>query len=236
MGFLNSQAKVLLNLLPAKYICGVEFKRQKVTRFNERPVEYAFVFDQIARLYPQKVLDVGTGASSLPHLMRKCNCLVTAIDNIKDYWPSGMANRHYHVIDDDITNPNLNDMFDLITCISVLEHIGNPDLALMNMFALLNPGGHLVLTFPYNEKIYHGNVYDLPGSSYGQDAPYITQSYSRAELDKWVLDNNGVIVSQEYWQFWDGELWTVGNQIIPPVKATAEDPHQLSCVLIRKAS
>jgi hypothetical protein len=60
------------------------------------------------------------------------------------------------------------------------------------MFSLLKPKGHLILTCPYTEKSYVRNVYELPGSSYGQGEPYITQSYSRNELNRWVEANKGL--------------------------------------------
>jgi len=178
---IRSIAKNMLNRYP-QWISKREFESQVFTRFNERPIEFGFVFRKFQEIYPRKVLDVGTGTTALPHLMSNCGFLVTAIDNVHDYWPSGMLNRHYHVIDDDITDSRLKETFDLITCISVLEHIEQADQAVQNMFSLLNPNGHLLMTFPYNEKSYVKNVYDLPGSSYGRGSSYITQSYSRTEL------------------------------------------------------
>ena len=213
-----------------------EYEEQAFSRFNERPVEYAFVFRMFSKLYPQSVLDVGTGKSALPALMRTCGSIVTAIDNIEDYWPSGMRNRHYHVLHNDITKPTISEKFDVITCISVLEHISDHPVAMQNMFSLLKPSGHLLLTCPYSKQNYIENVYALPNSSYGQDAPYICQSYSSTELSRWLDENNGEMIEQEYWQFWDGDYWTVGNQVIPPRKTTAEDIHQISCMLIRKIS
>lgn len=38
--------------------------------------------------------------------------------------------------------------FDLVTCISVLEHIPQDDCAVRSMWALLKPGGKLILTLP----------------------------------------------------------------------------------------
>lgn len=233
LGFAKQKARELLDLYP-KWVARREFESQEFSRFNERPVEFGFVCRKLAEIYPRTVLDVGTGTTALPHLMRNCGFLVTASDNVRDYWPSGMVNRHYHVIDDDITRTRFTSKFDFITCVSVLEHIQSPDAAVKNMFALLPAGGHLVLTFPYNERSYVRNVYDLPGSSYGKGEPYITQSYSRQELDKWLRENGGTVVDQEYWQFWDGEHWTVGKQQIPPRRVSAADKHQHSCVLIRK--
>lgn len=225
--------KRMLDTYP-RWLCRREFGRQHFSRFNERPVEYAFVFRQLAQNYPRKVLDVGTGTTGLPHLMRTCGFLVTATDNIRDYWPAGMSNRHYHVLNDDITNTRLVEKFDCVTCVSVLEHIENVDAAMRNMISLLNPNGLLLLTFPYNENSYVRNVYTLPGSSYGQDASFITQSFSRTELSRWIRNSDAMIIEQEYWQFWEGDHWTVGRQVIPPRKVSAGEKHQLSCVLIHR--
>jgi len=231
--FAKRTVKTLLNRYP-QWICRKEFESQTFTRFNERPIEFCFVFRKLREIYPLTILDVGTGTTALPHLMRNCGCLVTATDNVRDYWPSGMLNRHYHLIDDDITKTRLTATFDLITCISVLEHIQNPDNAIRNMFSLLKPKGHLILTCPYSERSYVRNVYELPGSSYGKGEPYITQSFSRLELERWVRENNGTIIDQEYWQCWEGQHWTVGSQILPPKKVTANDKHQLTCIHMQK--
>lgn len=229
----KQSVKNLLNRYP-KWVCKQEFDLQKFKRFNERPIEFGFVFRKLGEIYPRTILDVGSGKTALPYMMRNCGFLVTAIDNVRDYWPSGMINRHYHVIDDDITDTRLSDTFDLVTCVSVIEHIHNFDDAIRNMFSLLKTNGHLLLTFPYNEESYVENVYELPGASYGQSASYITQSYAREELDRWLQMNNGSIIDQEYWQFWEGDHWTVGKQLIPPKRVTADDKHQLTCLLIRK--
>ena len=233
LGFVKRALKNLLNQYPAM-LCRREYESQAFIRFNERPIEYAFVFKILGEIYPRTILDVGTGTTALPHLMRNCGCLVTAIDNVHDYWPAGMLNRHYHVVDDDITKTRLSNTFDLITCISVLEHIKKPDDAIRNMFSLLKQSGHLIMTFPYNERSYVRNVYELSGSSYGKGEPYITQSYSRSELERWLWENHGEIVDQEYWQFWDKAHWTVGMQLIPPRRVTVDDKHQLTCILIQK--
>jgi SAM-dependent methyltransferase len=228
----QGQIKSILNLYP-RLVCKREFDRQ-ILHHNERPIEFRFVFEQLGRIYPQTILDIGTGSTALPHLMWNCGFLVTATDNIRDYWTSDVFNRHYHVIDDDITNTRLQQKFDVVTCISVLEHIEKSEAAIDNMFGLLNPNGHLILSCPYTEHEYVKNVYQLPGSTYGQDAAFICQSYSRKELDNWLARNNGEIVRQEFWQFWEGEFWTVGKQTLPPKQVTVEDRHQLSCLLIRK--
>lgn len=210
-----------------------EHARQRPKRQNERPIEFAFVFRQMARLYPRTVLDVGTGTTALPSLMRTTGAAVTAIDNIRDYWVRGMVNPHYHVIDDDITRTRLAGTFDMITCVSVLEHVTDHVAAMRNMVRLLAPGGHLVVTCPYTERSYVPNVYALPGSSYGRDAPYVCQSYARATLEEWLAASGARVVEQELWRCWTGDAWTVGEQVVPPEPvASPESPHQLTCLLL----
>lgn len=215
-------------------ICKDEFVTQSFFRFNERPVEFGFVFKKLAQLYPTTVLDVGTGTTALPHLMRNCGHLVTATDNVTDYWPEGMVNRHYWIVDDDITATKLTEQFDLVTCVSTLEHIVQSDKAVSNMFRLTKPGGHVLITCPYTEHAYCENVYKLPESAYGQDVSYVTQSYSRKHLDRWCYNNKAEIIEQEFWQFWTGEFWTQGQQIIPPKPASSTTLHQHMCLLLRK--
>jgi 2-polyprenyl-3-methyl-5-hydroxy-6-metoxy-1,4-benzoquinol methylase len=202
---------------------------------NERPIEYRFVFQNATRLAPKTVLDVGTGTTALPHLLRNCGFHVTAIDNVRDYWSAGtFFNRHYHVIDDDIRQSSLSGPFDYITCISVLEHIPEHDRAIDSMFRLLSVGGHLALTFPYNEQQYIENAYKLPDAGYGQSEPYVCQIYSRSQVSGWVDRNGGEIVEQEYWEAFTGPYWTVGQRLHPPKQTEVSQKHHLSCLLIRK--
>lgn len=211
-----------------------EYLNPPFQNFNERPVEYRFVFEQIAEFYPKTILDVGTGVTALPHLMANCGCRVTAIDNIKDYWPNGMHNRHYYVLDDDITCSKIIEQFDMITCVSTLEHIKKFDEAVKSMFRLLVTGGHLILTFPYNDEKYCENVYQQTGSTAPKNLDYITQAFSGKELDEWAKENQATITKQEFWQFFDGDYWTIGKKLFPPKKVERSAKHQLSCIVFKK--
>jgi len=104
----------------------------------------------------------------------------------------------------------------------VLEHI--KDYPFENLLSLLNPGGHMVLTFPFSDK-YVENVYDLISSNaYGKRVPYICQSYSEENL------KGLCIVDQEYWRFWSGRYWTTGRKL-NPVQVKKTDS-QLTCILV----
>jgi SAM-dependent methyltransferase len=216
-------------------LCRREFEQQRRSR-NERSIEYRFVFEQLTWTAPATVLDVGTGTTALPALMATAGHIVTAIDGVTDFWPAGMFNRHFHVIDEDITKPVLTGPFDFVTCVSVLEHIRNSDAAIDGMFALLKAGGYLALTCPYTEGRYSPNVYRQEDSdAYSLDVPYICQSYSREQLTAWVTRNKAEIVRQEFWRLYAGDFWSCGEMTWPPVQVAASERHQLTCVLIQKS-
>jgi 2-polyprenyl-3-methyl-5-hydroxy-6-metoxy-1,4-benzoquinol methylase len=212
----------------------IECARQEFQGLNERATEFRFVFAQIAELAPTDVLDVGSGTTALPALIRSCGCRVEAIDNVRDYWPDGMINRHFHVADDDIRAPTIRGAYDLVTCVSVLEHIKEHSAAVRGMFSMVKPGGHLVITCPYSENRYHQNVYEAVGSTAVGSFPFTTQSFSRSELEHWLSENDASLVKQEFWRFYTGALWTVGQPIWPPEPAAADSPHQITCLLLRK--
>lgn len=203
--------------------------------FNERPVEYKFVFENISELYPKTLLDIGAGTTALPHLIANCGCKVTAIDNIKDYWIKGMFNRHYNIINDDIIDPKkIIGPFDMITCVSVLEHIEQCDNAVKSMFKLLKSGGFLLLTFPYNEQRGFENVYLLENSNTRRLPYFKTRAYSRRDINRWVIENNAIIIKQEYWQFFTGDYWATGDRLEVPKKSTQFEKHQISCLAVKK--
>lgn len=209
------------------------FREQRFGRTNERPVEYAFTLRALNDAQPQRVLDVGSGRSAFPALLRTCGFVVTATDNIRDYWPRGMFNHHWHVVDDDILASRLPPAsFDAVTCISVLEHITRPVAAVAGMHRLLRAGGHLVLTTPFG-SVSHENVYTLP-DSYGAQNPYPCRQSSPADLDEW-LTLGFHLQAAEYWQFFqESSYWSCGPLMRPPRQTRS--PAQLGCFVLQRAN
>lgn len=211
-----------------------EYQHQSNRRFNERPIEYAFVLRHLATFYPTRVLDVGCGETALAALMRTCGFHVTASDNVTDYWSTGLENWHFHVVDDDICASRISGAFDCVVCISTLEHIKKSEDAIANIIRLLNIGGYLILTCPYTENMHIPNVYELEESCVDPSLyPFVTQSFCRQDVDAWCRTGLKV-VEQEYWQYYTGDAWTVGDEIIPPRKVTCDHSHQISCILFRR--
>jgi trans-aconitate methyltransferase len=198
---------------------------------NERPIEYSFVFKCLAITGVKTVLDVGTGRTALPSLIKNCDINVQAIDNDLNQIKN---NKYWDVMYDDIFNSKLKDKFDLVTCVSVLEHIKDHNKVVKEMVNKLNPKSYLILTFPYNENNYIENNYKLPDAGYGKNSGLLCQSFSKKEINKWCLDNNLKLLEQEYWEVFNGKYWTVGGWKNKYTKVNRMDKHQLSCNLFLK--
>ena len=212
-----------------------EHESQKFTRYNERPAEFAFVLRCVGRCAPRTILDVGSGTSALPAILADCGAVVTAIDNVSGYWTADMFNRHWHVVDDDIRHPKINARFDMVTCISVLEHIKDHRTAVRNIMRLVRPGGYLVLAGPYTDREYVEDTYRVPGADVqSSKIPFICRSYSRTELYGWLADSAGELVAEEYWRCWTGRHWAQGERIAPPEPSARDASHSHACFLIRR--
>ncbi len=210
-------------------------QRARLEFISERLIEYSTALRWIAARYPATLLDVGPGEGAWPRLLQAEGIDVVAVDEVGSYWKSRYVNRHFKVTRGDITRWRAPRQFHCVTSISVLEHIPNHRSAVRNMVAALAPEADLILTFPYNEQQYHFNVYALPTASYGQDAGYITQQYSRRELETWLTDTGSEMLEIERWRVWTGPHWTAGERLRQPIPATADEPHQLACVRLRQA-
>ena len=188
----------------------------------------------LATKRPKTVLDVGTGTTSWPHLLRNCGFVTTAIDNVRDYWDRDIVNRHWTVLDIDITNlKGFKGAFDAVTCISVIEHIPDHEAAVRNMLQLLVPGGMLILTTPYNHGEYCPNVYKRPDALYGQDAPYICRSHSQKEIEGWQR-LGARLTRRELWRLFSGPVWATGNRVAWAEVHSEAEPHQLGCFEFEK--
>jgi SAM-dependent methyltransferase len=195
--------------------------------FNERSIEYSFVFDCLGRCRPKSVLDVGTGDTALPNVIRHCGPHVDAIDYTRGYWDGGLINRHWYVQNHDISAEPPAKQYDFVTCVSVIEHIPRAKAAVHNMLKALAPGGSLVITCPYTESRYIEDVYPL----IGVQNRYICRSYSRQEVHAWVVVGFE-IAEQQYWRLFTGDFWRSGNRL-PLAEHTGPDqPHQLTCLRI----
>jgi SAM-dependent methyltransferase len=131
---------------------------------NERQLEWPWVLEEATQ---QKIrgqlLDVGSLKTNLPQKLSELGFTVTALDCRV---PEPRTSSHIRMVTGDIRSISFLDAtFDLITCISTLEHIGvkgrygviesDPDgdqKAMAEMLRLLKPEGKLLLTVPIGAR------------------------------------------------------------------------------------
>ena len=152
----------------------------------ERCAELSWVIDSLQPRFQERLtyLDVGTGESPLPtFLYANSNWDIACLDKVS--WVRKQRRfaqlvtgrngdrrvaRRFWVIEADLLNASLADeSFDIITCISVIEHFeGSCDSAAIKACArLLRPGGRLILTTLINEPFFA--EFYVKRSVYGND-------------------------------------------------------------------
>lgn len=105
---------------------------------------------------PRRILDIGSGPGVITFLLGRHfpDAHVTGVDML----PEAIQNSQQIAARAGISNVTFTQAsatdlpfeneFDLVTCVDILEHIGDDDLALQNIFRATTPGGTLVLHVP----------------------------------------------------------------------------------------
>jgi SAM-dependent methyltransferase len=106
------------------------------------------------------ILDVGCGEGSLLAMLRGKGNRVYGLE-ASDSGREASAQKGINCQSTDISRdvfPFNDNMFDVVTCLEVLEHVENPYHALVEMKRVLRDGGMLVVSIP-NPKSLHEYVY-----------------------------------------------------------------------------
>jgi len=206
-------------------------KTEPETVFSERFVEYAFVFECLAEHYPKRVLDVGTGATALPSLVAVGGSQVTAIDHFAPL----MANPSFYVWCHDIQHKRFDDPFDMILCVSTLEHVFDYESALENMVASLKPGGHLALTMPVTTGAYVENLFRVPGNFYHDPkSTSLARLFSMEMVTDWLTRHKLREVRRKCYSQFTGAEVGEGVPRQHPVSCDNGEPIHLACLLLRR--
>lgn len=114
---------------------------------------------ELRKLSPGKrILDAGAGPCKYQNL---CSHLDYVSQDFSEY--DGKGNglgvqrgewdvAHIDILCDIVNIPEPDSSFDAVLCVSVLEHLPNPVMALKEFFRLLKPGGKLLLTAPFSSS------------------------------------------------------------------------------------
>ena len=120
--------------------------------FFEETLRYPDIADEVARLRPRRLLDVGCGSGYLAKLL-KARVPGLVIHGVDISQVALERARHHldqvwHVDIDKTELPVPSTHYDTVTCVEVLEHLYDPDHALREMARVLAPSGHTVITVP----------------------------------------------------------------------------------------
>lgn len=148
-------------------VTGVQYHYCRVFGFMgldhwSRQYEYPWVLDHGAFGHGQLVLDAGGGNACclLQYALSDRNCFVVNMDIDKDQLAKNDIRVLYTV--GDIQNiPYLDDSFYKVICVSVLEHLPDPQKALLELFRVLKPGGRLLVTMDVADTPLTSSVPDL---------------------------------------------------------------------------
>ncbi len=148
--------KTRFNFLKLTRIC-----RVKTVYINERIVELPFVFQYIAQDRNKIILDVGCSESPLPIHMASLGNKVIGLDSRNyPYFHPNLRFTRANVL----LLPFKDKSFDLVTCISTLEHIGlgfyqdpieeeNADFkAMKEIYRVLKDKGTLLISIPVGKE------------------------------------------------------------------------------------
>jgi len=147
----------------------------KKALLNERIIEIPFVIDALAGMAKtSKVLDLGCMESVLPMFMAGLGFQVTGFD-FRQY-PYNVPN--FKFVQGSILDlPFENGAYDVVTCVSTIEHIGigfysdpkdnlSADVkGMLEIKRVLRPEGRLILTVPFGKAFVNDQqrVYDQQG-------------------------------------------------------------------------
>ncbi len=153
--------------------------------------EYAYLLLYSGHRHRGKVLEVGSAKSALPYFLAVEGYDVTIAD-IADLAFQAEAGTKFGVkslqIDLRVPQPTLADNFDLVSCLSVIEHVDQDTAAILNLAKSLRRGGILVISTDFftehleypdaNRKI----VTDRPAGSHTDSRAYTPETFEARVL------------------------------------------------------
>ncbi|QGY45337.1 methyltransferase domain-containing protein [Maribellus comscasis] len=176
---------------------GVEFnyfeERDRGTEhMNKRVGEY--ILSQIKNK-SGKILDVGCGKAWVAKELCPRGCEVVSMDisleNTSEALKRYPFENHAAVVADVFSLPFKENVFDYIVASEIIEHVADPAKFVENLIRVLKPGGSLIVTTPYKEKIRYSlcvhcnNPTPLHAHIHSFDERILKDLYKAADLESY---------------------------------------------------
>lgn len=136
-----------------------KFYEQEATwkRFEDTPREFTLAENILPELPKRKVhiLEIGSGDGFLSLLMNELGHKIVGVDisfnrtkNASKRVPSADF-----IVADINALPFLSEVFDVVICAEILEHVPKLEKAIYEARSVLKSGGHLIVTVPFRERL-----------------------------------------------------------------------------------
>ena len=124
------------------------WKKQEPERVDRRTLQrWRFIEANFGLLPGKKILDVGAGRGITARLLSEKGFLVSACDVSSDS-VNRMRQQGLVGFVFDLETDELEQKYDAIFCLEVLQYLRYPEMAVSKLKAALNPGGVLVISVP----------------------------------------------------------------------------------------
>ncbi|MDP3561276.1 MAG: bifunctional 2-polyprenyl-6-hydroxyphenol methylase/3-demethylubiquinol 3-O-methyltransferase UbiG [Legionellaceae bacterium] len=119
------------------------------TLHDINPIRVKYIQENVPDM-KQRILDIGCGGGILSEALARCGGIVTGLD----VEPDSIATAQAHALEQQlpiqyVCNPIESfdsELFSIITCLEMLEHVQDPGLIIKHAARLLAPGGYLFLS------------------------------------------------------------------------------------------
>ncbi len=105
----------------------------------------------------ETILDVGSGSAWVAKRFAKENKTIVSFDisrkNVSKALEAYKSENHLGVVGDAMQAPFKDNSFDCVIASEIIEHTPKPDKFLAEAFRIVKPGGSLIISCPYKEKI-----------------------------------------------------------------------------------
>ncbi|MCB0471650.1 MAG: class I SAM-dependent methyltransferase [Flavobacteriaceae bacterium] len=153
----------------------------------------------------KKVLDIACGEGYGTNLISKKAELVIGVDNDTSTIKKAQIkykNKNSHFIHGDIKAlPFENNYFDLIVCFETIEHVHNPNLAILEIERVLKPDGLLLISTPnklnYSDKTNYKNKFHIKEFYEEEFINLIKASFINVKLFSQQMAHISLIFSSE---------------------------------------
>jgi len=133
------------------------------------------------------ILDVGAGTCRYSHLFKHCNYLTQDFLQYSNTFDNSFNYGEINCISDITSSPFRSEIFDVVLCTEVLEHVSEPIQAIKELSRILKKKGRLYLTTPLG-----AGLHMMPHHYYGGFTPsFFEKFFKKFNLKLMKIEPNG---------------------------------------------